>query len=551
MRYSLALFFPSGEVYSNVPAIETYLTTCWSCLGEFDALNAVWCSDDAKNPTKLCPFCFKCFCEASEKYKQEFWKRAPKKMVEEIQALSRSKDRLGDILIRMKKITTPQLLEAIIEQRNTGKKLGEVLIDRKVVRQEDIQAALKSQGVNPLTDTLGAEYAASPVWEQSPPDAIIQYLMSLAAKKGASDVHIEPTEEAISVKYRIDGFFFRVDPIPKRFQQSFTQKLFEVFHLDMARESRPQTSRSSGRLAETDFDFVAQTLPTAHGVSATVKLINRSTFIKDFTTLGIELEDRVRLLEELRSTFGLVLVSAPVFNGSGTSVYSVMNFLVQAQRDVVSLEAPVHWPLEGVRQVEVEQGHSGLKMEETLRSVVAVRPEVVVLSTIPDRATALLASQLASSILVVSVVSAQTAAGAVTAMVELGVPPQLLAGSLAAVTCQRLVRQICTICRQAAEPPAPQTLANHGIAAEESARLRFYRGKGCPSCNKVGYRGRRAVFELLAGAPEVRAAIQIGMSPQDIESIAIGAGMTTMRARCLQLVSVGVTTFDEFAKLRL
>jgi len=534
-----------------LPAIETYLTTCWSCLGEFDALNAVWCSDDAKNPTKLCPFCFKCFCDASEKYKQEFWKRAPKKMVEEIQSLSRSKDRLGDILIRMKKITTPQLLEAIVEQRNTGKKLGEVLVDRKVVRLEDIQAALKSQGVNPLTDTMGAEYAASPVWEQSAPDAIIQYILSLAAKKGASDVHIEPTDDAISVKYRIDGFFFRVDPIPKRFQQAFTQKLFEMFSLDPARESRPQTSRSSGRLAETDFDFVAQTLPTAHGVSATLKLINRTTFIKDFTTLGLELEDRVRLLEELRNSFGLVLISAPVFNGSGTSVYSVMNFLIQAQRDVVSLEAPVHWPLEGVRQVEVEQGGSGLKMEETLRSVVAVRPEVVVLSTIPDRGTALLASQLASSILVVCALPAQTAAGAVTAMLELGVPPQVLAGSLAAVTCQRLVRQICKICRQPAEPPAPQTLAHHGVAAEEAPHLRFYRGKGCPSCNKVGYRGRRAVFEVLTGAPEVRAAIQNGMSVQDIESIAIGAGMTTTRVRCLQLVSEGVTTFDEFAKLRL
>jgi len=534
-----------------LPAIETYVTTCWSCLGEFDALNAVWCSCDPKNPTKLCPFCFRCFCDASEKYKQEFWKRAPSKLVDEIQTLSRSKDRLGDILIRMKKLTTPQLLEALVEQKKTGRKLGELLIERKLVRNEDIQAALKSQGVNPLTDTMGAEYSASPVWEHSAPDAIIQYIMSLAARKGASDVHIEPTEEAVSVKYRIDGFFFRVDPIPKRFQAAFTQKLFEVFHLDTARQSKPQTSRSSGRLGDTDFDFVAQTLPTTYGVSATIKLVNRSTFIKDFTTLGVELEDRVRVLEELRNTFGLVLISAPVFNGSGTSAYSVMNFLVQAQRDVVSLEAPVHWPLEGVRQVEVEQGPAGLKMEETLRSVVAVRPEVVVLSSIPDRATALLAAQLASSILVVAVLPAQTAAGAVAAMLELGVPPQLLAGSLAAVTCQRLVRQICKICRQPAEPPAPQTLANHGIGPQEAERLKFFRGKGCPTCNKVGYRGRRAIFEVITGAPEVRAAIQNGMSAQDIESIAIGAGMTTLRARCLELVAEGVATFDEFAKLRL
>jgi type II secretory ATPase GspE/PulE/Tfp pilus assembly ATPase PilB-like protein len=532
-------------------AALSYLATCWNCLGEFEALNAVWCSDDAKNPTKLCPFCFRCFCDASEKYKQEFWKHAPARLLDELQTLSRSKDRLGDILIRMKKLTTPQLLEVLVEQKNTGKKIGEILVDRKLVRPEDIQAALKNQGVSPLTDTMGAEYAASPVWEHSAPDAIIQYILSLAARKGASDVHVEPTEEAISVKYRIDGFFFRVDPIPKRFQPAFTQKLFEAFRLDLTKQSRPQTSRSSARLADADYDLVAQTLPTAQGVAATIKLINRATFIKDFTTLGLELEDRVRLLEELRNQFGLILVTAPVFNGAGTTAYSIMNFLVQAQRDVVSLESPVHWPLEGVRQVEVETGTLGLKMEETLRSVVAVRPEVVILASVPDRATALLATQLASSIVVVAVLPAQTAGGAVTALLELGVPPQLLGGSLAAVTCQRLVRQICRICRQVGEPPAPQTLANHGIGAEEAAQLHFFRGKGCPTCNKVGYRGRRAIYEILTAAPEIRTAIQSGLPAADIESMAIGAGMTTIRARCLQLVNEGVTTFDEFAKLRL
>ena len=136
----VAVFFPIGA--SLGAGTENYLVTCWNCLGEFDALNAVWCSDDPKNPTKLCPFCFRCFCDASEKYKQEFWRHAPPRLVEEVQTLSRSKDRLGDILIRMKKLTTPQLLEALVEQRATGKRLGEILTDRKLLRPEDIQAAL-------------------------------------------------------------------------------------------------------------------------------------------------------------------------------------------------------------------------------------------------------------------------------------------------------------------------------------------------------------------------------------------------------------------------
>jgi type IV pilus assembly protein PilB len=228
-----------------------------------------------------------------------------------------------------------------------------------------------------------------------------------------------------------------------------------------------------------------------------------------------------------------------------------MSHLVQGERDLVSLENPILWRMEGARQVDVESDSRGLRMEETLRSVVAIKPEVIMLSAVPDAATAMLMAQLASSILVVGVMAAQSTAQAVSAFSGLGVPAQLLSGTLAAVTCQRLVRQICRICRQPAEPPAPQTLAHHGISAEEAANLQFFRGKGCPSCNKVGYRGRRALFEVLTGAAEVRSAVLNGLSSADIESMAIGAGMTSMRQRALDLVREGVTTFDEFSKLRL
>jgi type II secretory ATPase GspE/PulE/Tfp pilus assembly ATPase PilB-like protein len=329
------------------------------------------------------------------------------------------------------------------------------------------------------------------------------------------------------------------------------QKLFELFRLDPAKAGRPQTSRTTGKLGDGEYDLVAQTLPTTHGVSASIKLVNRASFLKDLPSLGLELEDRVRLLEELKGSFGLVLVTAPVFNGAHTTLYSLMNFLVRSQRDLLSLESPIEWPIEGARQVEVESNGVAPRMEETLRSVIAVRPEVLMLSAVPDRGTAALVAQLSSSILAVAGMPAQSSAQAITALVQLGVPPQMLAGALAAVTCQRLVRQICVICREPAEPPAPQTLAYHGITPEEAATLRFFRGKGCPTCNKVGYRGRRAIFEVLTGAAEVRAAVMNGLSAAEIESMALGAGMRTLRDRCLQLVREGATTFDEFTRLRL
>jgi type IV pilus assembly protein PilB len=528
-----------------------YAVTCWNCLGEFDAVAAVWCSDDPKNPTKLCPFCLQCFCEASQKYKQEFWRKAPPLLHEELETLARSKDRMGDILIRMKKLKTPELLEALIEQKASGRRLGEILVSRRLVRQEDIDAALKSQGVNPLTDTQGLPYAASPVWENSDPQGIIDYLLNLAARKGASDIQLEPRAEDISVRYRIDGFSFRVDPIPKRFQAALTDTLLATFGIEPPVANRPILARVQRTLGDFEYDLVAQTVPTSHGTSASIKLVNRDTFLKDFATLGLEMEDRVRLTEELRPYFGLVLLSAPAFSGGITTSYAVMNFLAQAGRDVLSLESPIHFLLEGARQVAVEPGPQGLRMDETLRSVLAVRPDALMLSHVPERTTALMATQLASSLLVLPSVPAQSAAGALSAFVELGVPPLNLATCFSVATCQRLVRTLCRICRQQVEPPPSQMLARHGIVGEDAATLRFFRGRGCPSCNTVGYRGRRAVFEVMPGSPEVRTALGNGVAGRELQAVAAIAGMRTLRDRCLDLVREGVTSFDEFARLRL
>ena len=162
-----------------------------------------------------------------------------------------------------------------------------------------------------------------------------------------------------------------------------------------------------------------------------------------------------------------------------------------------------------------------------------------------------MATQLASSLLVLPTLTAQTAAGAVSAFVELGVPAPLLAHLPLGVTCQRLVRTICKICRQPAEPPPAKTLAHHGLGADEAATLRFFKGRGCPTCNTVGYRGRRAVFEVMPGSPEVRGALHNGLLAGELQAVAVGAGMRTLRDRCLDLVREGVTTFDEFARLRL
>ena len=530
--------------------VAGYFVTCWNCLGEFEATGAVWCSDDPKNPTKLCPFCLRCFCDASAEYKQEFWRKAPPQLVEELQTLGKSQDRLGDVLIRMKKITTPQLLDALVEQRETGHRLGEILVARCFVTKDDIEAALRSQGVNRLTDTGGAE-AGPAYWQQSTPDGVLDYLLVLGARKRASDVSLAPEPDQIAVRYRIDGFSFRVDPIPRSFEDSLEKAVFAMFSLDPARRSRPQTGRTTARLGEDDYDLVIQTVPGATGLSATIKLINRATFIKDFATLGLELEDRVRLVEEVRSGLGLILVTSPAFDGASTTCYSIMSFLAQGQRDVLSIESPIQWTMDGVRQVEAEAGPSGPKMEETLRAMAAVRPDVLMLSAIPDYPTLLLAAQLASSRLVIARATAATAARGLVGLRDIGVPTPLLAGSLGLIMGQRLIRTLCRICRTEAEPPPTQTLEAHGIDRDEAQTLVFFKGKGCPTCNTIGYRGRRAIFEAIPASPEVRSALERGLSADEVAAAAVESGMITIRERALGLVKSGVTSFDEFARLRL
>jgi type II secretory ATPase GspE/PulE/Tfp pilus assembly ATPase PilB-like protein len=533
------------------PGQETHRATCWNCLLEFDAVEAPWCSHDPKLPSKMCPSCGRCFCQASEKYKQDFWRRAPAPLLEELELLSRSKDRLGDILVHMGKLTTSQLLSAIVAQKSrTGEPtLAQVVREDGLVSEEDLEEALKERGGHPLTDTRGERYSTKLVCEGNDPVAILNYLLSLAGRRGASELHIEPKSDGVAVKYRIDGVGFRLDPLPKRFEADLVQRVFEIFRLDHGHPARPQRGRTTEKLVDGEFDLVAQTLPTAHGVSISIRFIDRANFIKDFTTLGFTLEDRMRLVGGLRQSFGLVLVTAPVFEGASTTAFSIMDFLIRAQRDVVSLESPVVWLMEGGRQVDVNEAET--RVADVLRSAVSVRPDVVILFRAPDAETALLASQLASSLLVVCVMPAQSSAQAIASLIDMGVPRHLLAGALDTVTCQRLVRRICPICRESVEPPSPQHLAQRGIAAEDVTRMRFYKGKGCPSCNRVGYRGRQAIFEVLSASPEVVAGIANGLSAADVEVLARGSGMKLLRDRGIELVTQGVTTYEEFEGLRL
>jgi len=471
------------------------VVACWNCLGEFDAAAAVWCSDEPKTPTKVCPFCLRCFCSASSEYKERFWSEAPPGLAAERDAVARAS--------------------------------------------------------RPSTEPARPEAGGTPYWEQSSPDGVLDSILELGARKHASEVSLEPGPERIEIRYGIDGFSFRVEPVPTSFAPALERALFAMLGLDSSRRSRVQTGRALVRLRQEEYDAVARTVPSRYGVGATVRLVNRATFIKDFGTLGLELEDRVRLVEVIRSGRGLVLVSSPPSNGAATTCYSILSFLAHVPLDVASVESPVHWRLDGVRQVEAEAGEQGPCVEEALRPLLAAGAEAVVVSAVPDAATAALLAEGASSLLAFAQVTAPTAAQAVAGVRGLGVAPDRLAAALALATGQRLVREICRECRVPADPPPPELLASLGLDPEDLRAVTFYKGRGCAACHTVGYCGRRAIFETLPVSPEVRAAVEQGSPAEEIHRFALDAGMIDLRTRCLALVASGVTTLEELARLRL
>lgn len=529
---------------------ENYVTRCWNCRNEFDVVEAVWCSCDPKNPSKVCPFCLQCFCPADDGYKQLFWEQAPDELRDEVSMLQRSRDRLGEILIRTQKLTTPQLLEALVNQKRTGGLLGKMLLEKGWVTQADIDEALEHQGYKPLVVTQGQEVTPTPVAPLTPPQELLNYLMTLGANKGASDIHIEPVQDELSVKFRIDGFFYKIRPLPKTASSPLLERINSLFQLDPTSKGLPQKGHASTKLQERDYDLRVQTLPTQMGTAVTIKLVDRRFFLKNFTALGLTPPDQLFLVRSLDMPSGLILVTSPPYNGAMTTCYSLMDHLAKSERKVVSLEPSIQWEVPYVQQVEVGK-EKGLDYPSALRSVANVQPDVIFLLDLTDKESANMACQLSSSLLVIATFPAFSAAESAWRFDELGVPSLLFSRNLSLVLHQRLVRRICTNCREGGKSADQRKLAPYGITEEEAASIKLYRGNGCPACNKIGYRRRKGIFEIMTVDRHIREVLSRKPSLEEIQKAALHSGMETLRDRCLRDVSEGITTIEEFIRWRL
>jgi type IV pilus assembly protein PilB len=373
---------------------------------------------------------------------------------------------------------------------------------------------------------------------------LVQLMITEAVQLRASDIHVEPFENRIRIRYRIDGVLVERDSPPRRLLGAMLSRIKILAKMDIAERRRPQDGRIKVTVGEKQLDLRVSVLPTNHGQSVVMRLLDKDSIKVGVRQLGLGEEDFRQFKNLIRRPNGIVLVTGPTGSGKTTTLYAALNELNRPDRKIITAEDPVEYYLPGINQVEVR--HSiGLDFAKIIRAMLRQAPNIILVGEMRDQETAQMGIQASlTGHLVFSTLHTNDAPGAVTRMIDMGVPPYLVASSVIAVLAQRLVRLICVKCRQPYTPTDAQ-LEAAGITPEQAATATFMKGKGCGHCNKKGYRGRQGIFELMMMTSKVRELSFQGASTQEIRRMAVAQGMSTLYDDGIRKVLRGITTIEE------
>jgi type IV pilus assembly protein PilB len=398
-------------------------------------------------------------------------------------------------------------------------------------------------------DDLEAEDGVS----DAPLVRLVNSLIFQAAEDGASDVHLEPQEDCLLVRFRIDGVLQEMQRIPKRLAVGVTTRLKVLAKMDIAERRRPQDGRISlnavaaGRL----LDVRVATLPTVEGESVVMRLLDKSRRPPTLEELGLSAEMREHLGEIVRKPTGALLVTGPTGSGKSTTLYAALAEINRAEINIITVEDPVEYRLAGVNQVQIN-AKAGLTFGGALRSILRSDPDVVMVGEVRDGETAKISIEAAlTGHLVLSTLHTNDAPSAITRLNEMGVEPFLTGSAVSAVLAQRLARKLCAHCCEMYSPSVEDMLRAR-VAPEVAAGqdgMVFYRKRGCPRCNQTGYRGRIGIFQLLTMSEDLAALAVAKASRDEIERAAYRTGMRTLWDDGLAKVSAGLTSIEELARV--
>jgi type IV pilus assembly protein PilB len=416
---------------------------------------------------------------------------------------------------------------------------------------EELQA-LETGNVEVLDDLeeISAETLAKQ-GEEAPVVRLVNVVMMSAIQKGASDIHIEPYEKELRVRYRVDGILYNIMSPPMRLRDSIVSRVKIMAKLDIAEKRLPQDGRIKIRFSENgvpkEIDFRVSCLPTLFGEKVVMRLLDREKLMLDMTRLGFEPESLVKYEAAILRPWGMVLVTGPTGSGKTNTLYSSISKINTSETNIMTAEDPVEFNLSGVNQVQVKES-IGLNFAAALRSFLRQDPNIILVGEIRDFETAEIAVKAAlTGHLVLSTLHTNDAPSTVNRLMNMGIEPFLVASSVHLICAQRLVRRVCQNCKEELPLP-PAALAQAGFSPADAQTVTAYKGVGCDRCNLTGYKGRIGLYEVLEVTEELRELILVGASGLELRRKAIDEGMITLRASGLRKVKEGVTTLEEVVR---
>lgn len=394
------------------------------------------------------------------------------------------------------------------------------------------------------------EKAASEVTpeEEAPIVRLVSLLIAEAVKKRASDIHIEPLENKLRIRYRIDGVLHEIPGPPKRLQSSVISRVKIMAGLDIAEKRLPQDGRIRFSVAGRDLDLRVSTLPAIYGESVVMRILDKSSFIMGLKDLGFTEEDEKKFEKLIKMPNGIFLVTGPTGSGKTTTLYASLSNINKPDRKIITIEDPVEYQISGINQVQVKP-QINLTFAAGLRSILRQAPDVIMVGEIRDFETAQIAIQASlTGHLVFSTLHTNDATGAITRLIDMGIKPYLVASAVQASLAQRLVRVICLSCREEYNP-TKEELASLRLNPEQIKKSKFYKGKGCEDCANTGYKGRTGIFELLVINDKIREIVFEKVSSSVIKEKARTLGMITLREDGMKKVLKGITTIAEVMRV--
>jgi len=395
-----------------------------------------------------------------------------------------------------------------------------------------------------FTETEATKGGAETENNDSPVIKLCNLIIQEAISLRASDIHIEPFEDRVRVRYRIDGVLVERDSPPRRLMAPMISRLKIMGSMDISEKRRPQDGRIKMTLKNRHFDLRVSVLPTSHGQSMVMRVLDRANIQVSVKDLGFAEDDYKRFLNIIKRPNGIFLVTGPTGSGKTTTLYSALNELNRPDRKIITAEDPVEYYLPGINQVEVKH-QIGLDFQRIIKAMLRQAPNIILVGEIRDQETAEIAVQASlTGHLVFSTLHTNDAPSAITRLNDIGVAPFLTASSVIAVLGQRLVRLVCPKCKEGDKPPAHEIKAA-GLTPAQAQTATFMRGRGCPNCNHTGYRGRKGIYEMMRMNNMIREMTFNREPAQAIRRQARLGGMRTLLEDGVNKAVAGVTTLEE------